>query len=133
MKFKKKSYILLVFLLLATNLIVSAGLNNAVAESNSNCADTWSINSWWKDPVTFKYSPVLKSRSSEETFQGNDMSGLLAPQISDEVADAIKKQGKDIVVTFRVSKVNDLNTDGRFHLVYQLNQSYGVSDYQRSG
>ena len=95
---KKKRSVLLVLLLLATNLIFMSGSNFAIAESNSNCADTWSITSWWKDPVTFKYSPIVKSRSNEEIFHGTDMSGLLAPQISDEVGNAIKKLGKDVVI-----------------------------------
>jgi len=88
-------------------------MNSSARGDESTCAQRWTLNSWWDEPAIFKYSPVLGSTPNAQ-FKSPLSNGLFAPQLSNEALEMIRKQGKDIIVQFFVSRKNDLNFDPAF-------------------
>jgi hypothetical protein len=101
---------IIMFLLLST-------MNSTAHGDDVNCAKTWTLNSWWDEPAIFKYSPILGNTPTAQ-FKSPISNGLFAPQISNEALEMIRKQGKNIVIQFFISRKNDLNFDSTFRPIY---------------
>jgi hypothetical protein len=131
MTFKRKRHLLLVFLLLTTSLIVTTVPEYAVADSNSNCAADWKVDSWWADPVTFSYkaTKIGYNQSPNSKYEGPITNGVFAPQLTDEVLSKLESLGKSLEATFYVSRKGDLDYDEKFHLVYNPQTSWSRNNF----